>query len=369
MIPWRIPACLSCKCRTSKSTHSRVVWSYPFEGEGRPASSFYHHDIQRLPNENYVVMVREYVDEPEISKVRLQDDHLMELTPDRRVVWEWWGHQHFHEFEFSDEAKRMIYETGGGEVGLPPPREDWFLGDWLHLNTISAIPDNPLYRAGDARFRPGNLLLCSRNTNTIFIVEKEAGRIVWMWGRLPSMRGFWISGHGETRHCLVGPHDPKMLDNGNIIVYDNGGSGGYPPVVRFFTRLVEVNPATGRAVWEYINRPSPRRFLSVTTGGLQRLPNGNTLSLDSNEGRVFEVTPEGEIVWEYVNPGGSLYRTQRISYEDCPEADPKYMETDGHLGAAPEERTIPGYMGLPVKGGADYCPRFYETPHVRRGAS
>jgi len=34
----------------------------------------------------------------------------------------------------------------------------------------------------------------------------------------------------------------------------------------------------------------------------QRLPNGNTLITESTQGRIFEVTPENEIVWEYYNP-------------------------------------------------------------------
>jgi len=37
-------------------------------------------------------------------------------------------------------------------------------------------------------------------------------------------------------------------------------------------------------------------------GYAQRLPNGNTLITESSFGRFFEVTKQGEIVWEYVNP-------------------------------------------------------------------
>jgi hypothetical protein len=37
-------------------------------------------------------------------------------------------------------------------------------------------------------------------------------------------------------------------------------------------------------------------------GSAQRLPNGNTLITEASFGRFFEVTKEGEIVWDYVNP-------------------------------------------------------------------
>ena len=44
------------------------------------------------------------------------------------------------------------------------------------------------------------------------------------------------------------------------------------------------------------------RFFSKSMGTQQRLPNGNTLICEGMTGRVFEVTYEGEMVWEYVNP-------------------------------------------------------------------
>ena len=45
-----------------------------------------------------------------------------------------------------------------------------------------------------------------------------------------------------------------------------------------------------------------RPFYSETCGANQRLPNGNTLIVESDNGRAFEVTPDGTTVWEYVNP-------------------------------------------------------------------
>jgi hypothetical protein len=73
-------------------------------------------------------------------------------------------------------------------------------------------------------------------------------------------------------------------------------------------------------------------FFSPRMGCAQRLPNGNTLITESSFGRFFEVTKEGEIVWEYVNPffgrplfGGregsesnQVFRAYRYSAEDRP---------------------------------------------------
>jgi len=53
-------------------------------------------------------------------------------------------------------------------------------------------------------------------------------------------------------------------------------------------------------VWEY-KGDEKNKFFSLASGSCQRLPNGNTLITESDRGRVFEVTPQGQIVWEYVN--------------------------------------------------------------------
>ena len=140
-----------------------------------------------------------------------------------------------------------------------------------------------------------------------------------------------------------------MIENGNIIVYDNGGQSGYPLKWRNYTRLLEINPQTNEIVWEYSYLPPNwerthfsslrgrhrSQFFSTAWGSIQRLPNGNTFSLDATGGRLFEITAAGEIVWEYVNPylsfsfepyaaGSSInrgvYRCYRIAYEDAPQA-------------------------------------------------
>ena len=52
-------------------------------------------------------------------------------------------------------------------------------------------------------------------------------------------------------------------------------------------------------IWQYA---APEAFFAVNISGAQRLANGNTLICEGPSGHFFEVTPAGEIVWEYVNP-------------------------------------------------------------------
>lgn len=149
--------------------------------------------------------------------------------------------------------------------------------DHFHLNTISILPNTPL-AARDKAFASGNLLICFRNVNQIAVLDKDTKEVLWVWGE----------------GSLEWPHHPTMLENGNILVFDNG-------VFRKYSRVIELDPITRTIVWEYVADP-PEAFYSYGKGSSQRLPNGNTLICEGDKGRVFEVTRESEIVWEWLNP-------------------------------------------------------------------
>ena len=95
---------------------------------------------------------------------------------------------------------------------------------------------------------------------------------------------------------------------------------GFPTESRDSSRVIEIDPITKNIVWSYDANDSGERlltFFSPFISGMHRLPNGNTLIDEGAFGRFFEVTPEGEIVWEYVNPffttmSGSDIETNRV---------------------------------------------------------
>ena len=82
--------------------------------------------------------------------------------------------------------------------------------------------------------------------------------------------------------------------------------------------MLELNPVTERVEWEYMGDP-PESFFTHRNGSAQRLPDGNTLICDGDNGRAFEVTREGEIVWEWLSPLWKgkrriqVYRMERIA--------------------------------------------------------
>jgi hypothetical protein len=237
-----------------------------------------HHDMQRLPNGNTLVICLAIVDEPGISDKTLLDDCLIEVDWAGNVVWEWHTYEHFDEFNFSDEAKQMISE---------------FAGDWAHANSVNIIPEN---QHSNPIFTPGNIIVSYRQLNTVVIIDRLSGEIVWKLG--------------PNGSPTIGQHHAHMIEQGrlgagNILIFDNGLAGGFPPVSRAFSRVLEVDPTTKSSIWQYNSTYSgfqPWDFFSPIVSGAQRLENGNTVITEGTKGRLFEITPEGELVWEYFSP-------------------------------------------------------------------
>ena len=148
-------------------------------------------------------------------------------------------------------------------------------GDIYHTNAVEVLDGSLADRI--PAFAEGNVLLSMRSLSTIAVLDMDAGEIVWVASDL------WLA-----------QHDPKVLDNGNILVFDNRGAKGE-------SRVVEFDPATREMVWVYEGDRS-NSFFTQMCGANHRLENGNTLITESDFGRAFEVTPSGEIVWEFLNP-------------------------------------------------------------------
>ena len=148
-------------------------------------------------------------------------------------------------------------------------------GDIFHTNTIELIEKPPADR--NSPFKQGTLLISILYLDLVCAVDIEKESVYWVESNL------W---HRQ--------HQPTLLDNGNMLVFDNQG-------LKKESSVLEIDPTTRKILWSY-RGGEDGAFYSETCGSCQRLPNGNTLITESDPGRAFEVTPDKTIVWEYVNP-------------------------------------------------------------------
>lgn len=201
------------------------------------------------------------------------------------------------------EIAAWFEERGGrGAVGeliadTPP--------DLFHTNSVVELERNVagLGKAGD-------LLLSVRHLDRLVVLDPRSGEPGWVWGGRAGLDG--------QHHATVVGDDPAP-GRGRVLLFDNGRERGW-------SRVLEVDPLRGEVAWSY--RGEPREgFFSRSRGGAQRLAGGNTLITESDLGRLFEVTPGGEIVWEYLAPihrprgregeaaRAAIYRATRIEGE------------------------------------------------------
>ena len=126
-------------------------------------------------------------------------------------------------------------------------------------------------------FRAGNLLVSFRALDTIAVVNPIEERVVW------ALRGDFRK-----------QHDPKILSSGRMLLYDNVGRGDQ-------SAILELDPTTWQVAWQFVGSIATP-FLSRTLGTAQALPNDNILITESDNGRAFEITRDGDVVWEYRSP-------------------------------------------------------------------
>jgi len=221
----------------------------------------------------------------------------------------------------------------------------------LVINNMAPLGNNHWYDAGDQRFHPDNIMIDSREGSFMAIIQKSTGKIVWRMGpEYPASYDHSRANFaGETPRpvdSICGQHDAHMIPEklpgeGNIMVFDNQGAAGFPPIyLNMFpgSRVLEIDPVSKEIVWQYDASKSGRpfwTFYSSFISSARRLPNGNTLICEGMNGRLFQVSHEAEIVWEFINPhfgqwtdhdvesGGSLsnyiFRAQPIPYTWVPE--------------------------------------------------
>lgn len=276
-----------------------ILWHYI------PEAGLAHHDFFPKPDGNVLLICREAVPpeivekvkDPERRAITLWSDVIIEVSRQEEVVWEWHLHDHL-----DIDRCCPIPASRGWRAGP----DNNTISDWSHTNTVQALPENKWHDRGDGRFAPGNVLISMRQLDEIVIVDRETKKVAWSYT-------------GEYKGGLSGQHESCMIEKGppgegNVLVFDNGSSPLRDLAHAGCSFVLEIAPPTKKVAWVY---EDGERFHSNFTSSAQRLGNGNTLICEAAGRRVFEVTPECEIVWEHVAGGNRSYR---YPYDYCPQA-------------------------------------------------
>ncbi|MBN1848488.1 MAG: aryl-sulfate sulfotransferase [Deltaproteobacteria bacterium] len=327
--------------------NGKVVWEYMMN----TPTEIQHHCFDRMPNGNTLILGWEFKSiEDAIAKGRdpktipvsifsggvwhygFWVDFVREVDKAGRTVWEWhvWDHVGTGPNQFDINYK------------LPKPvGEIYATWDWTHFNTCEYVPEKDL------------ILLNSRNFSEFYLVDHKTGEMVYRWGN-PSAYGqgkapSWYD-NGDQK--IFGNHNATWLGNDRVQVFDNGSER--PEGNR--SAVVEVDIRTGKIVWEFETKTS-NSFYSYRQGAAQRLPNGNVHVTSTQQGHLFEVTPDKKVVWDYVNPvhNGKV----KCTLEDGDSHHGSFNMIHRSYRYAAD---FPGLKGkdLSVKGPlAPQCPSFY----------
>jgi Arylsulfotransferase (ASST) len=311
--------------------NSQVLWRYDIAND----SLHQHHICQLMPNGNILVAVwKKY--SPTLARAKgfknvlntgIVSDVVMELKPiypdKAEIVWQW---------DFMDHTIQDIDPalSNYGKIKDFPFRLDVNFSEdpganpseWIHLNAIDYNP------------KLDQILLSSKFHNEIYIVDHSTnitqasgsnggrygrgGDFLYRWGNPRSY------GRGtRDNHHLFGQHNARWIADsleggGNLLLFNNGSNRSGLPLYSTVEELALPYHSDGSYLLDNIDQYQPigpawiypaeplSEFYSSRLSGVQRLPNGNTLSCVGNSGKFVEVNNNGDIVWVYINPVNNL---------------------------------------------------------------
>ncbi len=227
-----------------------------------------HHDMVELPDGTFAAL---RLDTRMVDDEAVEGDRIVEVAADgtQTDVWSIWDHETY-------DPDVVYAEDGTG---------------WSHANALDYDPDEDVY------------YVSVRNLDTLYKIDRATGDVLWRFG-----------GTSSDFTCEDWPpfqrqHQFEVIGD-SVLVFDNGLPEDYD------SRAVqyELDHAAGEATLTWSHHADPALF-SIGFGDVTRLPSGNTLVIWSSQGRIDEVTPDGDVVWSLAEDlgAGFGYATWRSS--------------------------------------------------------
>ena len=238
-----------------------VLWTGPTQpGEDVTAlleHGTMHHVFHQNDDGQYVTVAFEEVDD-------VLGDRVLELDEDLNTVWSWSTFDHL-----------VLHEEDVGTTGT-----------WTHVNSVATTP------AQDA------VVINAKHLNNAYKVDRATGDVLWAIG----LTGDFEADTNAEHPWFEGAHAVDVLENGNLILYDNGESD------RGFSRVIEYaldeTAMTSEIVWEYPGTIAEDSWQNLAWGDVDILDNGNVFivagaaPLSDDASRLFEVDRDGTMIWQ-----------------------------------------------------------------------
>ncbi|MGM5469429.1 aryl-sulfate sulfotransferase [Flavobacteriaceae bacterium LMO-SS05] len=346
------------------SWNSKMLWDFEYANEEHLA----HHDIAVLPNGNILAIAWEFksADEvlqagrkPElIPKAGLWTSQIVEIQPlDKthgKVVWEW----HLWDHLIQDYDSKM---KNHGDVAAHPELLDFNVGEelpepisqdsmdvlhkmrraWRNQTVDNRGSDAYHLNAINYHADLNQIAFSSPSLNEMFIIdhsttsEEAAGHKGGRWGKGGDFLYRWGNPQNyrqgdSTNQQSFGQHDVRWVEKGHpgegsLTFFNNDVSGKNRKDSLNYSAIYQIKPLTdskGNYILMDNNRFGPKEpewtyiakdtisFYGSFISGAQRMKNGDTFINEGPKGRFFEVTPTGDIVWEFLNQfRGTIHHT------------------------------------------------------------
>ncbi|TWU39783.1 SMP-30/gluconolactonase/LRE family protein [Novipirellula artificiosorum] len=335
---------------------------------------FFDHTIQDVDptKPNYVGQGKTVADYPHRIDVNI---------PGRPVKRDW---LHCNSLDYNPELGYVVTNSVQGEFYVIDHDGTFVAGDPDASMRLAAGPKGDFrYRFGDpARYGQGDPPSILPDWTQSTTGHKQIGGahdIHWIDEGLPGAGNFLI--FNNAQYLFERTPQSYILEINGMLDHEGRETGKYvnPPDAGYFrwehpNRDSQKTPrwVSNQIVWMYYSR-SNQGFFSHIGSGAQRLPNGNTLICSMTEGHFFEVTPQAEVVWEYINPvttdgvvrvlkdafpmSNAVFRAYRYG-ADHPALSGRELKPIGRLTDLAEQgviKTIPPGRG-PVPGQSDMQP-------------
>ena len=303
--------------------NNNILWDFRLSND----SLQHHHDIEILPNGNILILLwekkslqdalmmgREVIESP---IQQMWSEAIYEIEPigtdSANIVWEWhlWDHliqdiypslENYGEIHDHPE----LLNINLGVVGFGPAIDN---ADWIHYNSI--------HYNGEL----DQIILSSRMMNEIYIIDHSTSseEAASHSGGNYDKGGDFLYRWGNPQNYVRGTNQPQILNSqhsvnwiqssypgaGNILIFNNFHYGQNSAVIEISlpiqddgTYHIENGLPYEPYDWEWMYY-NGNNITGLFQSGAFRLYNGNTFITEANEARMFEVTQDGEVVYNY----------------------------------------------------------------------